>query len=111
MTQFLGDTEDEFDLIVACDTFIYFGDLGQVLLPAAARLLPQGLLVFTVEAGADVPFRLTDSGRYAHSPEHVKEAAARAGLVLIELREVFLRREYGEDVYGLLCVLQADSGA
>jgi hypothetical protein len=24
---------------------------------------------------------------------------------------VFLRREYGEDVYGLLCVLQADSGA
>jgi predicted TPR repeat methyltransferase len=111
LTQFLGDTEDEFDLIVACDTFIYFGDLGQVLLPAAARLLPQGLLVFTVEAGADVPFRLTDSGRYAHSPEHVKEAAARAGLVLIELREVFLRREYGEDVYGLLCVLQADSGA
>jgi len=111
LTQFLGDTDAAYDLIVACDTLIYFGDLAQVVLPAAAHLLPGGLLVFTVEAGGEAPYRLTDSGRYAHSPEHVQDVAEQAGLGVLELREVFLRREYGEDVYGLLCVLQATNEA
>lgn len=109
LTQFLRDTDESWDLIVACDALIHFGDLAQVLLPAAARLLPGGLLVFTVEAGAGADWALTDSGRYAHSPEHVEALASQAGLAVLELREVFLRREYGEDVCGLLAVLQADA--
>lgn len=106
LTLFLREETEHYDLIVACDTLIYFGDLAQVLLPAAERLSPEGLLVFTVEAGEQAPYRLTDSGRYAHTPEHVQDIAAQAGLAVLELSEVFLRREYGEDVYGLLCVLQ-----
>ena len=52
ITEWVGrDSELAFDLIVACDTFIYFGDLSQVIRPVAARLVPGGILAFTVEKG------------------------------------------------------------
>ena len=94
------------DLIVACDTLIYFGDLRQVLRPAYARLRPGGRVVFTVEMDDKTPFRLTDSGRYAHSQEHIMAAAAEAGFILKKISKGLLRYEYGEDVIGLITVLQ-----
>ena len=67
MTAYLTDDAiAPFDVIAACDTFIYFGDLRQVVVPAAKRLTSGGLLAFTVESGETYPLRLTDSGRFAH---------------------------------------------
>jgi len=40
--------ERDFDLIVACDTLIYFGDLRQVLVPAARRLRAEGTFAFKI---------------------------------------------------------------
>ncbi len=34
----LGENQEKFDLILACDTLIYFGDLRQVIAPAARHL-------------------------------------------------------------------------
>ena len=45
------DDTPRFDLILACDTLIYFGDLRQVIVPAASRIENGGLLAFTVEDG------------------------------------------------------------
>ena len=53
----------DFDLIAACDTLIYFGDLRQVMRPVMTRLRPRGTFAFTVERAEDGDFRLTDSGR------------------------------------------------
>jgi predicted TPR repeat methyltransferase len=96
----------EFDLIVACDTMIYFGNLPQVIVPAARRIRRGGWLAFTVERGETSPFRLTDSGRYAHTESHIREAANAAGLSVVHLTEGFLRYEYGEPVAGLVAILQ-----
>lgn len=98
-----------FDVIVACDSLIYFGDLRAVLVPAARRLAVGGLLAFTVERGEDSPFRLTDSGRYEHHRDHLTEAAAEAGLAVVEVEEIVPRYEYGEPVAGLLAVLRRES--
>jgi predicted TPR repeat methyltransferase len=106
ITEWLKRNKDEFDLIVACDCFIYFGDLGQVAMPAAKVLRPGGIFAFTVEKGKKNPFRLTDSGRYEHHPEHVKEVAAAAGLTIERMEEGFLRSEYGEDVIGIFVVMR-----
>ena len=94
----------DFDLIAACDTFIYFGDLRQVLLPAARRLRPGGRIAFTVERDAGSSFRLTDSGRYAHAELHIRLAASDAGLRVASLNERLLRYEYGDAVIGLVAV-------
>jgi predicted TPR repeat methyltransferase len=105
ITAFLGRDDDAFDLVMACDTFIYFGDLRQVIVPAARRLVPNGCLVFTIERGGSHPFRLADSGRFAHHPDHVREVTAEAGLAVASLGERVLRYEYGEPVDGLVAVL------
>jgi predicted TPR repeat methyltransferase len=62
-------------------------------------------LAFTLERGDRYPFRLTDSGRYAHDARHVTEVAAEAGLIVKSLDEAFLRKEYGVDVTGLYVAL------
>jgi predicted TPR repeat methyltransferase len=105
VTEWLGRSTETFDLIVSCECLIYFGDLRQVVIPAAKRLLAGGILAFTLERGDRYPFRLTDSGRYAHDAKHVSEVAAEAGLIVKSLDEGFLRKEYGADVTGLFVAL------
>jgi predicted TPR repeat methyltransferase len=97
-----------FDLIAACDTLIYFGDLQQVIAPAARLLRPGACLAFTVERGETIPFHLTDSGRYAHSEKHIRDVATLAGLRVALLTEGLLRYEYGKPVAGLVTVLRKD---
>jgi len=88
-------------------TFIYFGDLRQVLTPAAARLRFGGRVVFTVERDEESSFRLTDSGRYVHGAAHIHDAAHDAGLVVETTDSAVLRYEYGEAVQALVVVLRA----
>ena len=108
ITEWLSRSADrEFDLIAAGDTFIYFGDLRQVLKPAAARLRAGGRVVFTVERDEGSGFRLTDSGRYVHSEAHIQDAARDAGLVVEIMDSAVLRYEYGEAVQALVVVLRA----
>ena len=106
VTDWLNRTQESFDLIVACDTFIYFGDLRQVIAPALQLLKPKGVIAFSVERSARPPYRLTDSGRYVHHIEHVEEVAADLGLQAY-CREAFLRMEYGEEVTALYFAMTA----
>ena len=104
VTDWLGQTNEPFDLIVACDTLIYFGDLRQVVAPARRLLKPGGVIAFSVERAARPPFRLTDSGRYVHHIKHVEKVAADLGLQS-NCREAFLRMEYGAEVTALFVVM------
>jgi predicted TPR repeat methyltransferase len=107
ITSWLSQSESpEFELIAACDSMIYFGDLRQVLIPSSRRLFPGGRMVFSVERTEKPPFQLTDSGRYQHTRQHITEAATEAGFVVEEISEAILRYEYGEPVHGLIPLLR-----
>src|SRR5690242_4989130 len=106
ITRWLSEKTDQFDLIAACDCLIYFGDLRQVLLPAAKRLAAGGVFAFTLERGERYPFRLSDTGRYTHTAQHVREVATEAELRVARLEEAYLRMEYGAEVTGLFVALQ-----
>jgi len=106
ITGWLAGNQDHFDLMAACDCLIYFGDLRQVVIPAAKRLKRDGVLAFTVERGDQYPFRLTDTGRYTHHAQHVREVASEAKLHVARFEEAYLRMEYGAAVTGLFVVLK-----
>jgi predicted TPR repeat methyltransferase len=110
ITEWLEQTTAEFDLIIACDCLVYFGDLQPVAALAAKRLKPGGCFAFTTERGDKYPFHLTDSGRYTHHSDYIREIAARAGLVVGRLDEGFLRTERGVEVTGLLALLRKTDG-
>jgi predicted TPR repeat methyltransferase len=106
ITAWLAGNKDHFDLMAACDCLIYFGDLRQVVIPAAKKLKRDGVFAFTVERGDQYPFRLTDTGRYTHHAQHVREVASEAKLHVARLEEAYLRMEYGAEVTGLFVVLK-----
>lgn len=107
----LNHTQNQLDLITACDCLVYFGDLQPVAAGAARQLKPGGRFAFTVERGEKYPFHLTDTGRYTHHPEHVREVASQAGLTVDRLEKGFLRNECGIAVTGLYALLRKPANA
>ena len=68
----LQNSRNSYDLIVAADTFIYFGDLEVLMKAIAMTLRAGGLLVFSVESRGGSGYQIQPSGRFAHSVEYVK---------------------------------------
>lgn len=108
ITQWLAKCDESFDLIASCDCLIYFGDLAPVASAVAKRLKPGGIFALTTEASDRYPYHLTDTGRYAHHPDHIRDAAKAAGLTVGHLSQAFLRMEYGSEVTGNFAVLVKD---
>ena len=106
LTGYLLGHPADWDLIVGCDTFNYFGDLAPLLAAAQQALRPGGMLVFTLElTQGPLPadgFRLDPSGRYSHAAGYVHAALATAGFELRASPEVTLRSEAHQPVLGLL---------
>lgn len=105
LTDYLRDNSEAFDLIVAADTLVYFGDLEDVLATTARALRPNGLLVFTLEHAVggepDADYHLELHGRYSHAAVYVERVLAFAGLQP-EIAHAELRMESGAPVAGLV---------
>ena len=106
ITEWLERSDEHFDIVAAIDCLIYFGDLKRIIGAAAKRLNPGGVVAISMERGERYPFSLTDTGRYQHHPDHVRDAAAEANLTVARIDEAFLRKEYGVPVTGLYAVLK-----
>mmetsp|Transcript_15656 Transcript_15656/g.25735 ORF Transcript_15656/g.25735 Transcript_15656/m.25735 type:complete len:573 (-) Transcript_15656:34-1752(-) len=95
-----------FDIIVAADVFVYFGEL-QKLLSNFAKLSDSSgaFLIFScerIEEEEGSKWKLQKSGRYAHSKSYVVDTAATAGYKLVGYEQITPRYEKGEPVKGHL---------
>ena len=107
LTAFLRERPAAYDLIVSADTLIYFGELREVAQAARGALRAGGTLVFTLEAlAADEagPYKLRDSGRYAHDGANACAVFEAAGLQVDLPVETVLREENEAPVRGWLVV-------
>jgi predicted TPR repeat methyltransferase len=104
LSSWLSSQQPVHDLIVSADTLCYFGELKAVTLHAASALKAGALLVFTVESAGDEVqnYQLNASGRYSHAARYVRECISEAGLHLLGIEQVELRRELGQAVGGFL---------
>ena len=105
LTEYLRQNPEAFDVIVAADALVYFGDLECVLDSAARALRPDGLFIFTLEhasesSGAD-DYRLEFHGRYCHTFEYVERLLV-ASTLEPTITRAELRLEGGVPVEGLL---------
>jgi predicted TPR repeat methyltransferase len=95
-----------YDLILAADTMIYFGELTAIFSGAARRLEPAGFYLFAVEAKHGEGWEHTAKNRFRHSEAYLRAEAARAGLAVAEMMECVLRHEGNEPVPGLAVALR-----
>jgi predicted TPR repeat methyltransferase len=100
----LAGTLARYDLVVSGDVLIYLGSLDVVMAGIARVLQAGGTAIFSLESRKGSGFKLTESGRYAHSRSYVRHIAAEAGLVEQCVTRQIVRLEYGEPVRGDLWV-------
>jgi predicted TPR repeat methyltransferase len=104
--QMLGSGGEIYDLMLAADTLIYFGDLDALLFGAAHHLVPGGFFIFTIERKDGSGWEPTPKRRFRHSESYVRECAARAGLTFAGREESTLRFETGAPVAGFTIALR-----
>jgi predicted TPR repeat methyltransferase len=108
LTSFMNGCPDAFDLVVAADTLVYFGDLTPVLAAAARALRSRGRLIFTVEAAPPQSpgSQLNSNGRFVHTADYLMQELDRAKLTVRAIESDFLRHEAGRPVAGFVITAQ-----
>jgi predicted TPR repeat methyltransferase len=103
----LRATSTRHDLVVACDVFIYVGDLAPAFDAVSRVLLDGGVFAFTVEEGqADAGYDLLPTLRYAHSGAYLRGLAGAHALRVMRCERAPLREGRGEAIAGLTMHLQ-----
>lgn len=93
---------EAYDIILAADVLIYFGDLSKTMKAVAARLAPGGLFAFSVEKGSGADYSVQASLRFAHSADYVARMLKHARLDLVAMEDYVLRKDRGADIAGLV---------
>lgn len=101
----LLESDATYDLIVALDILIYFGDLGPLIEAAAARLKPGGLFAFSYETDPRADYALRPSGRFSHSNAYLDALCGRDFSVVTTI-DTTLRLEAARPVAGRIALMQ-----
>lgn len=106
LVDYLQGQPKRFDLIVAADTFNYFGGLEQLLGAVGGALRASGVLIFTFEKSEkplpQLGYRLGKDGRYSHEKTYVERCVNDAGLAVRSIASATLRQERGRPVRGMI---------
>lgn len=105
---FLRNTDQQYDLFLAADVFVYCGDLFPILEEISRHSTPRTLLLFSTEL-VEQGFYLRETGRYAHSTDYLIETAGQCGLHLLKYEVADIRKEKGEWIKGGLYLFSSHS--
>lgn len=95
-----------YDLVVAADVLVYFGDLVAVFSAVHGVLSDGGYFIFSVEKGDTEGFRLRSTGRYQHHPSYVQGVADGIAFETSLCAEAVLREQDGRPVTAAVFVLR-----
>ena len=109
-------------LIIAGDSYIYFGDLAELFQSMYDGLMDGGFAAFTLEnvstddeqtlsiSKPDWKWQLTASGRFAHRKEYVEQTGQDYSLKVVHYEELIdFRYENGVGVRGHIFVMQKNA--
>ncbi|GMH91025.1 hypothetical protein TrST_g9782 [Triparma strigata] len=100
-----------FDLVIACDVFVYLGNLERIFEGVKGSLGVNGVFAFSVELleddkGGKYNYICQTFARFSHKEEYIVQLAAEYGFEVVEMRKCVLRKNAGIDVVGLLTILR-----
>ncbi len=102
---FLATDKNHYDLVVAADVLIYFGDLTALFAGVARVLEPDGLLAISIESSDGPEIVHLSSGRFAHGMPHLERVAAATGFTILDVRPTTIRLDAGGSCFGALLIL------
>jgi len=109
VTRFLRNSRHTYDLVVAGDVFIYFGDLREIFSLVCRILKPGGHFIFTTELMWGGDFEIQSKLRYSHSDEYVLDLMGQLPLKFMNRRFIHIRRQSSGFVEGAVYSFQRTS--
>ena len=103
---FLQDKKDKYDLVIAGDVLVYFGDLTPIFKAVYEALRSDGLFIFNAEINEDNDYIMTDSGRFSHRKQYLDQLIAHSQFKLISYQVARMRTQNQLPVQGHLYLLQ-----
>jgi predicted TPR repeat methyltransferase len=104
-------TPPVFDIVIACDVFVYIGDLKSIFHSIRKNVTCDGVFAFSTEAldeetcGTN-PFTLHKNARFAHKKSYIENLANKTEFMLDSMTKTVIRKNKGTDVQGFLVVLR-----
>lgn len=105
---YIKEQKENFDLIVAGDVLVYFGDLASFFAAVHQALRPDGFFVFNVEIAEQEKFTLTESGRFKHSKDYLDRLVSQSHFSLIDYNQASMRTQNHVDVLGHFYLLKKE---
>jgi predicted TPR repeat methyltransferase len=103
---FLKDQHDIYNLIIAGDVIVYYGELADVFSACYRALRSQGLFVFNAEMDNSKNFELSESGRFVHGKAYLDRIAKENHFEILDYQTVDLRKQNETIVQGHLYLLK-----
>ncbi len=101
IVDYLNQIENNFDLFLAADVFVYFGNLEPVFQAITESAEEDASFIFSTET-TESGFALKPSGRFGHSRDYVETVASKFNWKLEDVQSDTLRVENGLNVSGNL---------
>lgn len=104
--------DERYDLAVAGEVFIYFGDLGPLFAALRPLLRPGGYVVFNTNSAGDGEQDIVPrhAKSFAHSSSYLRRAATDHGFEVRRCEQHFVRYEKGQPLATLVTVLRRGEG-
>lgn len=102
---FLEKNTQQYQFILAADVLTYIGELEPIFRELHGNTTDKGLFVFSTEH-CEESFTLRKSGRFAHSPEYLRNITQNTGWSIIHSFVTELRKEREEWISGEITFAQ-----
>ncbi|MFN2355244.1 MAG: tetratricopeptide repeat protein [Desulfopila sp.] len=103
---YLQTTTETYDFFLATDVFIYVGALDDIFTALRAVARPEAIFCFSTESLNSPGYHLRSTGRFAYSPDYIRNIAAVAGWTVLIEEKTKLRKEREQWIAGDLWILQ-----
>jgi predicted TPR repeat methyltransferase len=99
-----------FDLVIAADVFVYWGNVTPLFQALAKAMKPGGLLSFSIELTEGNAFCLSPSGRFHHAFAYIQSEAEKHAFQLLDFKKAQTRTQNEKAVIGGLFLLASPAG-
>lgn len=102
------DAEKQFNLILASDVLVYFGDLDSLFRGISRHLTLDGHFLFTTEIlhSSQKQYLLQQTGRFAHHDNYIQTLSEQHAFNIVFSETVVLRKQEGCDINGMLYIVK-----
>lgn len=106
ITTYLSDHMESYDLVIAGDVLVYFGDLQPIYRNVSRLLKSNGYFALTAEVMEEGVYGLSPSGRFVHQQSYLDDLAVKNQFDVRQYYQLPLREQEGSPLMGHVYLLQ-----